>query len=113
MYSFLVTLCETLAAAEGVPVSDCSVAGIWDKVTGGGYVSDQEFYAQSLNTLCAIKDNIGGGGGGAGGLTFDHGSGPPPVDGSILKQGYIDSDTGIKYINTNWPTTATPTWAPF
>ena len=63
MRSFLTTLCETLAIVEGVPVPDCSVAGVWDKVTGGGYLSEQEFWAASLATMCLIKDNIGGGGG--------------------------------------------------
>lgn len=57
----------------------------------------------------------GSGGGGAGGfgVLFDEAAGAPPVDGSILKQGYIDTDTGVKYINTNWPDTAAPVWEAF
>lgn len=55
--AFLRTLCEALEAATGVPSADnCEIAGIWSTVTGTGMPTDQEFYTQSLATLCALKD---------------------------------------------------------
>lgn len=106
-YSFLVTLCEALAAAEGVPVSECSVAGVWDKVTGDGYVSDQQFYATSLSTLCLLKDAISGGGGG-GGLKFTPGTGSPEgvVSGSPGDT-YWDTDGGFYYVKVTGSETTT------
>lgn len=54
-----------------------------------------------------------GGGTGAGGFTFTEAAGEPPEDGSITTQGYIDTDTTIKWINVNWPDTASPDWQQF
>lgn len=92
MRSFLTTLCETLAIVEGVPVPDCSVAGVWDKVTGGGYLSEQEFWADSLSTMCLIKDNIGGGGGGS--VQVYDGAAPPaaPANPALPAIFYPDND---------------------
>lgn len=42
--------------------------------------------------------------------TYSFGSGDPPLDGSILTQGYWDLTTNVHYINTAWPDTGTPTW---
>lgn len=100
MYSFLLTLCETLAAAEGVPVSSCSVAGTWDKVLGDGYVSEQQFWATSLNTLCAIKDNISGGGGGS--VQVYGGVAPPVAPADPTKAAIFIPDDGTLPFQS-WP----------
>lgn len=98
MRSFLTTLCETLAAAEGVPVSSCSVAGVWDRVTGSGYLSDQEFYAASQDTLCLLKDAIGGGGVGTNyNVIYDsHAARPatPPDVSKVWVAAYRNGETG-------------------
>jgi len=49
-------------------------------------------------------------GSGSGATLYTFAAGDPPVDGSILTQGFWDTGTGNHYINTNWPNTAAPTW---
>lgn len=70
-------------------------------------------YMLQLIELGLLKQIVeGGGGGGGGGVLFTTGSGDPPTDGSVATQGYLDGDLDppAKYINTNWPDAANPTW---
>ena len=72
-----------------------------------GCMSHKDLLAAIVQLLFA------GGGTGAGGFTFTTAAGEPPIDGSITTQGYVDSDSDIKYINIAWPDTASPNWRQF
>jgi len=70
----------------------------------GGY--DEGFITKSdLATTIGSSNSVGG-------LTWEKGAGPPPTDGTVLKQGYKNTTTGVKYINLAWPDTANPEWDP-
>jgi len=49
----------------------------------------------------------------SGGIEFAEGPTDPPEDGTILKQGYKNTTTTVKFINTAWPNTASPVWEAF
>lgn len=106
----LALLCQILQALD--PMATCDVQTL---LTAGKcfYPAVSEGMGQTLELqlLCEISAAVGGGGGA--GILFTEGVGAPPVDGSILTQGYFDTSGPIKWINIDWPDIANPDWQQF